>query len=271
MLRNIWIGLLLLLCSADSVSQDRITWDDSGYELVFCDDFDGPNGSRPDPAKWSCSPRMNCLWARWNSKSPKVAYLKKGTLVCRAIPNRTERGDTATMLTGAVETRGKFTFQYGKVEVRMKTNLKRGNFPAAWLMPQYELSADKRYGEIDMVEMFGNESVAAHTIHTHRSFTLEKEGLRRKFRSEIDVTKWHVYGIVWEPDRVIWTVDGKGVGEYPRMRDRQMLDEGQWTFDRPFYIILNQSVGNGSSPKMVPNTKTTYETRFDWVRVYKKK
>lgn len=271
MLRNVWIVPFLLLCFADSVSQDRITWDDSGYELVFYDDFNGPNNSRPDTTKWSCSLRGTSIWSRWISNSPKVAYLKNGKLICRAIPNIRERTDTATMLSGAIETKDKFYFQYGKLEVRMKTNLRRGNFPAVWLVPQYDKTKDKRYGEIDVVEMYGNEGKAAHTIHTHRSFTLKKEGLEREFRSTTDVTKWHVYGIVWEKDRIIWTLDGEAVAEYPRLNTSQMQDEGQWTFDRPFFIRLNQSVGDGSHPLLVPNLKTTYETRFDWVKVYQRK
>ena len=41
----------------------------------------------------------------------------------------------ATMLTGAVDTRSSFAFQYGKIELRMRTNMLPGNFPAAWLLP----------------------------------------------------------------------------------------------------------------------------------------
>lgn len=40
------------------------------------------------------------------------------------------------MLAGAVFTKDKFAFKYGKIEVRMRTNLQKGNFPAAWIMPQ---------------------------------------------------------------------------------------------------------------------------------------
>ena len=51
--------------------------------------------------------------------------------MCKAIPNRHLATDTAQMLTGAVFTKDKFEFRYGKVEVRMKTNRRVGNFPAA--------------------------------------------------------------------------------------------------------------------------------------------
>ena len=49
--------------------------------------------------------------------------------------------------------------------------------------------------------------------------------------------------------------------------DSQKIKEGQWTFDRVFFVILNQSVGYGSW--YTPNIKDIYETQFDWVRVYK--
>lgn len=42
-----------------------------------------------------------------------------------------------------------------------------------------------------------------------------------------------------------------------------MLEEGQWSFDRFFFIILNQSVGYGNWH--APDPHATYETEFDWV------
>lgn len=255
---------------ADSSSQVMDYFDDeAGYELVFSDEFNQRGRSLPDSTKWRPCRRYAGHWSRWISASPDVAFVKNGHLICRAIPNRSEPTDTATMLTGAIETFGKFAFQYGKIEVRMKTNVKQGNFPAAWMVPTYT-DGDKRYGEIDIVEMFGNQQAAFHTIHTHRSFTLKKER-PTSFKRKVSVNRWHVYGVVWTKDLVVWTIDGKKVGEYRRIESDQMAAEGQWTFDRPFHIRLNQSVGNGSTENMIPHTDEVYETQFDWVRVYQKR
>lgn len=262
--------MLLLVGGGLFISVELFAADNGHYVLVFSDEFDGPNGSQPDVTKWSRPWRNPSQWARWISNSPDVVYLHKGKLICRAIPNKKERTDTATMLTGAVETRGKFSFQYGKVEVRMRTNLRQGNFPAAWMKAEDRYN-DVRYGEIDIVETYGYEGKSAHTLHTHRSYTLKKEGIQREFKHVVDVTKWHVYGVEWTHDSIIWTVDGETVGEYLRQNSPQMVAEGQWTFDCPFYIRLNQSVGNGNNPLMVPKVKKTYETQFDWIRVYQRK
>ena len=258
------LALFVLSMSTDFAGTDQ---QKDEWQLIFSDEFNQPDGSRPDAAKWSCPARNHSQWNRWISNSSEVAFIKGGTLVCRAIPNK-NKADTAKMLTGAVESRNKFSFQYGKVEVRMKTNMRVGNFPAAWMRP---IQQNGPYGEIDIVEMFGNQGKSAHTIHTHRSFTLKKEGLERERKIDLNVKKWHVYGVEWDQNRIIWTVDGQEVFRYNRLTNETMRKEGQWTFDRPYFLILNQSVGNGSHPLLVPNQKKTYETQFDWIRVYQKK
>ncbi|MBR6455438.1 MAG: glycoside hydrolase family 16 protein [Prevotella sp.] len=271
-MRTLFCSILTLFLLVSDGSQMTISAQQPAeYQLVFSDEFNQSNGSQPDSTKWGRSLRENNGWARWVSNSPKVVYIKNGRLICRGIPNKSEPTDTATMLTGSVDTKDRFSFQYGKVEVRMKTNLKIGNFPAIWMMPQPDRSSDKRYGEIDIVEMFGNEGMAAHSAHTHRSYILKKEGLKRQFRTKVDVTKWHVYGIIWTKDKIVWTIDGAEVAEYHRIDSPVMNEEGQWTFSRPFFLRLNQSVGDYSHPLLIPDLKGIYETQFDWVRIYQEK
>ncbi len=244
--------------------------DTPAYRLVFSDEFDLPDGSQPDSAKWSRCQRYSSTWNRWVSDSRDVVYIKNGKLVCRAIPNTKAKTDTASMLTGAVWTKDKYSFKYGKLLVRMKTNVIDGNFPAAWLGRQRKAGQNAPYGEIDVVEMFGNRKESCHNIHTQLTIDNPKHGLRNSFRHEIDVTKWHVYGIEWTPTYVKWTVDDEEVGAYYKSDDKTLLKKNQWTFDDNFYILLNQSVGNGERADMKPQKRKVYETRFDWIKVYQK-
>ena len=267
MKKNIFYIILLLCLSSNMIP---VIAQNNKWKLVFSDEFNQKDGSRPDAAKWSSCVRTPSTWARWISDNRNTSFIKKGRLICRTIPNKSEVGDTAKMLSGAIETKGKFDFQYGKIEVRMRTNNLVGNFPAVWLVPTYE-DGDKRYGEIDVVEMFGNEGKSAHTVHTHRSYTLKKEGVKRDVKIPLDVTKWHVYGLEWDKDKLIWTIDGDEVFRYNRVDTKVMREEGQWTFDRKFYIRMNQSVGNGGHRLLIPNFKKTYETQFDWIRVFQRK
>lgn len=259
------IGLVFFSADTFPLMAQQTEW-----KLVFSDEFNLPNGSQPDSTIWNRAGRNLSQWARWNSNSEKVVYIKSGSLVCRAIPNKYEPADTAKMLTGGVNTRNKFEFQYGKVEVRMKTNFIPGNFPAAWLFKTHSQRPDL-YGEIDIVEVFSNQKKASHTIHSQYTQKNPRHGMKTSFNKPVDVRKWHVYGIEWTPDHVLWTVDGETTGIYQKPKDKKLLDEGAWTFDYPFFLILNQAVGNGRWKALpYPNTRKTFETRFDWVRVYQK-
>lgn len=256
-----WLSLFIF-------GTDSIRAQQGSYKLVFSDEFNLPNGSSPNPDVWGTSRRENSTWGRWVSKNPKTAFIRHGRLVCRAIPNRgIEPADTAAMLTGAVETRGKFAFQYGKIEVRMRTRHHRGNFPAAWLMPQPPCKPWPHNGEIDIFETIDDQNVAYHTAHSYWTLhvnTRAKHGCTKPTKVE----QWHVYGLIWTPTSLTWTIDGVPTGSYLKSSDEKDVANGQWPYDHPFYIILNQSVGRKGAWAAEPDTGHTYETEFDWVRVY---
>lgn len=254
----------LLMADTTAVKAQQIAGE---YKLVFSDEFNQPDGSQPDASKWVCCTRYNSGWNRWISKSKTVAYIKGGKLVCRAIPNTIEKTDTAKMLTGAIETLGKFSFQYGKVEVRMKTNNLKGNFPAVWMKP-VEGNVGHDYGEIDIVEACGNLGASQQTVHSKLNVTLKKKHKQNSFRKSVAMNKWHVYGMEWTPTSITFSIDGVVTGVYDKATTKSLLADGQWTFDRPFYLIINQSVGDGNTSSMVPMINRSYETQFDWIRVY---
>lgn len=263
------LAALLTLSFAESPQKIKRVVADDGYRLVFSDEFNLPNGSQPDSTKWSRCKRYDSMWNRWISSSKDVVYIKNGKLVCRAIPNRNEPNDTAKMLTGAIWTKDKYSFKYGRLIVRMRTNVHQGNFPAVWLGRQQPIGHKAPYGEIDVVEMFGNRKQSNHNIHTQLTIDNPRHGLRNSFSHNVDVSKWHVYGIEWTPEYVQWTVDSEVVGVFFKSKDKTLLQKHQWTFDDRFFILVNQSVGNGAHG-MVPDVNYVYETQFDWVRVYQK-
>lgn len=262
------IILVALLFMGSPSTNTSASQSNDGWRLVFSDEFNQPDGSQPDPKKWNRADRGVATWSRWISKSEKVVYIKDGNLVCRAVPNRYEPTDTARMLTGAINTKGKFTFTYGKVEVRMKVKLRDGSFPAAWLQGAQTKRPDW-YKEIDIVEVFGGQRVF-HSAFTHLAVkTGRKDGPQNVFKNELRVDQWHVYGVEWTPTAVTWTIDGRPVATYKKSSNPDLLKDGQWPYDYPMYIILNQSLGD-STWKKGPLMNRTYETRFDWIRVYQR-
>jgi hypothetical protein len=66
--------------------------------------------------------------------------------------------------------------------------------------------------------------------------------------------------------RVVSYVDGKITGTFLKSNDSEEIEEGQWTFDRQYYIIHNQSVGDDNWN--TPMLNAVYETEIDWIKVY---
>ncbi len=270
----------------------RVTADFDGttsdYALKFADEFDLEDGSMPNSSYWSRSGWATPAWKRFTAQTEagqkETGYIQDGKMVLRCLKNthtdEVNKNTNAqlTMISGAIETAGKMYFTYGKVEARIKTTGHTGNFPAFWLMPNSSVYGGWPYsGEIDIFEQINAEDKSYHTIHSKwansTSDGSECQGQSSnptKTSSEATVTgEYHVYGLEWTEDLLKWFVDGKQVFSYAKSTTQDNLDKGQWPFDQPFYIILNQSVGNGNWASN-PDTGFTYETKVDWVRLYQK-
>ena len=237
----------------------------SEYVLVFSDEFNKPDGTLPDSKVWTpCTRRPKVTWARFLSNSPKVAFIQDGNLVLRAIPNPDRSTDDVYMLTGGINSSQKFAFRYGRVECRALVNPFIGNFPAIWMMPKTALAWPKG-GEIDIFEQINTEQKAYSTVHS--AWTKSHPDETHSGNVNLSMDRYHVYALEWEKDVLTFFADGKQVYQYKKQNDSQE----QWPFDKSdFYLILNQSVGDGTWAKM-PDVMHTYEMRIDWIRVYQKK
>ncbi|MBF1422356.1 MAG: glycoside hydrolase family 16 protein [Prevotella histicola] len=273
MLAMVLIALFVAVSSAQAVSFSgggelcvtESATSRSEYVLVFSDEFNKPDGTLPDPEVWTpCVCRPKVTWARFLSNSPKVAFIQDGNLVLRAIPNPDRLTDDVDMLTGGINSSQKFVFRYGRVECRALVNPFIGNFPAIWMMPKTALAWPKG-GEIDIFEQINTEQKAYSTVHS--AWTKSHPDETHSGNVNLPMNRYHVYALEWEKDVLTFFADGKQVYQYKKQNDS--LE--QWPFDKSdFYLILNQSVGDGAWAKM-PDVMHTYEMRIDWIRVYQKK
>ena len=242
----------------------------SEWCLVFSDEFNAENYSQPVADKWMRCQRYGATWNRWLSDSEEVIYLEDGDLVARAIPNPDKASDPVDMITGGIKSMGRFGFTYGYVEARIYNNLWVGNFPAFWMMPEDQSAGWPSCGEIDIWEVIDTQNTSYHTIHSNWTYTLGyKDNPKSSFNTSCTYDRYHTYGLEWDEKTLIWYLDGKEVGRYTKSSNSSHLAQGQWPFDKHFHLILNQSVGNGAWAANADITHT-YETRFDWVRVYQK-
>lgn len=260
----------------------------SEYNLVFADEFDSEDNSQPNSQYWSRSTRENPTWKRFCAQTvagqKKTGWIEDGKLVLKCVKNTFDNeldgnGNKQQMISGAVESSNKVTFTYGKVEGRIKNIGHSGNFPAFWMMPNKATYGGWPYsGEIDIWEQINADVAAYQTIHTKWANST-KDGAecmnkpndpRKSNNTPAALDEYHTFGLEWTEDILKWFIDGKQVFSYARKTGLSESDsKAQWPYDQPFYIILNQSVGNGGWAS-APDVNFEYETKFDWVRVYQK-
>lgn len=255
--------------------------DDCEWQPVWADEFDG---NKLDTQNWSYHPRYSSAWNRFiavGAECEVVNVIEDGQYksYCMPTPEEFKSTEKQPMISGAIYTSGKFYCTGGWIEARLKTTRHTGNFPAFWMMPTTAKTWPLA-GEIDIFETINNENRAWHTIHTawanqngDHSLGRPDEPSPTKGGSEpCTVEDWHVYALEWDQDALKWYVDGDLKFTYPNMHySDDIYDEFlAWPFSKPFYIICNQSVGNGSWAAQ-PDTQFTYHTEFDYVRVYQKK
>ena len=242
------------------------------YKLRFADEFDGKDYSQPDAGVWHNCTRESPTWKRFTSQTAegqqKTAFIRDGKLVTRCIKNTIAEEGDVDMISGAIESSDKMYFTYGRVEGRLRTTPHVGNFPAFWLMPQDNSAGWPNAGEIDIWEQIDTENKTYHTVHTHCTYDLHL-ALPNSGSTYTNAADYHVITLDWTPELLTWYVDGTKAFSYAKTKQSYLLEKGQWPYDKPFYLILNQSVGNGSWAKNC-DVNFEYETLFDYVRLYQK-
>lgn len=251
--------------------------DDCEWQAVWSDEFDG---KKLDTQKWSYHPRYSSTWNRFIAVGNECAAVNKVedgqyTAYCLPTPEEFKATEKNPMISGAIYTSGKFYCTGGWIEARIKTAPHVGNFPAFWMMPVTSMTWP-RAGEIDIWEQINSDNVSHHTIHSAWGNQAlgkpEQASPVKTGNAPCTVNQWHVYALEWDQDALKFYVDGNLKFTYANTHysDPIYSEYLAWPFSKPFYIILNQSVGDGSWASS-PDTQFTYHTEFDYVRVYQKK
>ena len=187
----------------------------AAWRLVWSDEFDYKG--LPDPAKWDYDISGNDYgWGNnelqhYTAGRRRNVGVKDGLLTITA--RRESQGGKQYTSTRLV-TRGRQTWQYGRVEARVRFPEGRGTWSAVWLMP-----AESRYGdwpasgEIDLVEQVGYDAECiVGTVHTTRHSHLDGTQKSGNVRST-DVTRdFHRYAIEWEADEIRFYFDERRHG-----------------------------------------------------------
>lgn len=234
------------------------------WTLIWQDEFS--KDGIPDEANWRFTGRWTPAWQCYCTDDTSTAFVRDGILYLKGIVSH-ERGDTATFRTGCIETRHKFSFKYGRLEVKAKIPMVMGSWPAIWLMPQNDSYGGwPASGEIDVMEHLNRDQFVYHTVH---SGYIELEGHKQDplyvWKAPFDSNDFNIYGVEWSAERIDFFINGVKTFTYPKLKGGPL---GQWPFDQPFYIILDMALGGCSWLAAPAEGDLPAVMEVDWIRVY---
>ncbi|MCX2449777.1 glycoside hydrolase family 16 protein [Pedobacter sp. PLR] len=233
------------------------------WKLIWEDDF---NGAVIDSSKWSKIPKGTADWNKHMSSDPSCYAQSDGKLYLKGIKNPDTLTDSRPFLTGGLYTRGKFAFQYGKIEIHAKLECAAGAWPAMWMLAEKnKYGKYPNNGEIDIMEHLNRDSIIYQTTHSHYTLNLkQKDNPPHGGTAKININTYNTFGLEWYPDRLVFTLNGVETFRYPRVTG---VDASQWPYDQPFYVMIDQQLG-GSWVGKVNQDQLPVQMIVDWVKVY---
>ena len=244
------------------------------YVLVWADEFDGANGSAPDPSKWTYDIGGNG-WGNneletYTNRTQNV-YIQDGNLVVQANQENFIGldGITRPYTSARLKTQSLFHQAYGRFEARIKLPYGRGLWPAFWMLGDNISSVGwPNCGEIDVMENIGSEPTTVHGT-VHGPGYSDSQGISAPYalpNGQPFADDFHVFKVEWETNTLRFYVDDQ---LYKTTTNADLPIGTTWVFDHPFFIIVNVAVG-GNWPGSPDSSVVFPQTMLvDYVRVYR--
>lgn len=263
----VWAPLLCTGQNSSPIPRDK------GWELVWSDEFNGPDGSLVDPSKWV----VETGGEGWGNEELEYytdraanVFLRNGNLVIRALKEKYPVADSKARnyTSGRLKTFGKFSRAYGRFEARIKLPFGQGMWPAFWMLgDDIEKAGWPSCGEIDVMENVGQEPSTIHGSIHGPGYT-GNVGIEAPYTlsgGQRFADSFHVFAVEWSPDAIAFYVDQTMYAK----RTRPELKPGwKWVFDKPFFVVLNLAVGGDWPGGPDSSTRFPQEMLVDYVRVY---
>ncbi len=264
-----FLYLWTMSCTYPAYPVDDTVFDDPEWVEVFVDEFDGDELDRSQWTTcywWDKNGCTNGTTGEMNWYQDGNVSVADGTLRLEARREEISASDgkrydytsgivTTGRSTWKTDGPSRFSFRYGRVEVRAKVPAGQGLWPAIWLLP----SDHGITPEIDVMEILGHrpDRIEMHYHYTPRLGGAQNEG--QNWKGPDFSADWHRFAVEWRPDAIIWYVDDE---ERWRFNKRSLIS------DEPMYLLLNLAVG-GDWPGP-PDQDTAFPSVFeiDYVRIW---
>lgn len=225
--------------------------------LVWSDEFDSPGA--PDPAKWGYDIGAGG-WGnaelQYYTNRLENASISNGTLKITAIR---ENFSGSPFTSARLLSRNKFSFKYGRVDVRAKLPVGAGTWPAIWMLGNNIGTVGwPACGEIDIMEHRGNDPNRIHGT-VHYTGNSGGGGIGGTVLSSNVSTVFRVYSIEWNDQFIKFMIDDAVYFTFP--------NAATLPFNQSFFLLLNVAMG-GNFGGAVDPAFTSSVMEIDYVRVY---
>ncbi len=242
-----------------------------GYELVWNDEFDGDVVNSDNWVHELGGWGWGNGEAQYYTDRVENSRVQNGLLV---IELHQEKYETSYYTSARMVTQGKQAFQYGYVEARIKVPAGIGTWPAFWMLGDAfgRDAADPlksnwpHVGEIDIMEHLGREpDLVMGTVHGPGYAGAGSIG--RWNRQDFPIAdEFHTYAIDWDQDGIRWYFDGEQYFDL----SRDGVNDREWVFDAPFFIILNLALGGSFGGTIALDLELPLQMYIDHVRVFQR-
>lgn len=232
--------------------------------LVWADEFDYEG--LPSPEKWNYETGMvrNHEAQYYTHERLENAKVSSGFLTITA---RKEEYKEAHYTSASINTKGKYEFAGGRIEVKAKLPQGRGTWPAIWTLGTNISQAGwPACGEIDIMEFVGYEpNMIYANVHTDKYNHSIGTGRGGKIETYKPYGDFHIYAVEWFNDRLDFYIDEKLY--YSCARKGEGI--GEWPFDDPQYLLINMAIGGDwGGQKGIDDSIFPVEYKIDYVRIY---
>lgn len=255
--------------------------------LLWEDDFNGTAGTAPNSATWTNQ------MGRYGASSGENQYYTLGTanafldgnsnLVITAKQETTPDSQASpnNFTSARIVSLDKKTFDPPcRVSVRAKVPYTKGLLPAIWTMGQDAQNYESwpRNGEIDIMEIPAFNAVGGDPNRLSMNLHGPQNGSPNthvqfggSFMNGVSLTDdYHIYGIDWYPDRIIWHLDGQYLQTITQSQWNSL--NGSWTpfsGSLPHYLMLNVAVGNSWTGDPSAQSSFPQSMYVDWVKIWR--
>jgi beta-glucanase (GH16 family) len=246
------------------------------WQLVWSDEFSQPDGSSPDSTKWGYdigngSGGWGNNQLEYDTSRTNNARIQSGNLVMEA-DQESYGGKNYT--SARMNTKGKWSWTYGRIEARIKLPRGQGIWPAFWMLGgNIDSVGWPTCGEIDIMENIGKTSDQGTdhgTIHGPQSGHDYNNGSGVGGTYKLPggaalADDFHIYVIEWTTNQIKWFLD---TNVFFTATPTSLPSGATWVFSQPQFIILNLAVGGNWPGNPDGTTVFPQQMLVDYVRVY---